>query len=335
MSPVNALRAALRAHKLAVAFGSMLVIAGGLPASAQADYPSRPITLVVPAPPGGITDQVARLIANRLSERIGQRVVVDNKGGAGGNLAADSVAKSRPDGYTLLLGTQGTQAANQYLYRSLPFDPARDFAPVHALLSISNVLVVNTDQPYRSVNELVEAAKKNPGKLTVASAGNGTSTHLVAELFQAVAGISFLHVPYKGNVQAITDLLGGRVDLSFDYPAVMLGHIQAGKLRALAVTGPARLSVLPDVPTTAELGYPQAQAVAWVGLFFPASTPAPIVDRLRAEVAAVLKQIPVSEAITRFGGAPFHLGGEDFATFIQSERHKWEAIIEKSGAKLD
>lgn len=321
------------AWSLTVVLSAML--AGLIPAAAQTEYPSKPITLVIPGPPGGITDQLGRLIANRLSERLGQRVLVDNKPGAGGNLAAESVAKAHPDGYVILMGTQGTQAANQYLYKSLSFDPAKDFTPIHGLISISSVLVVNSERPYRSVKELVDFAKQNPGKLAVASAGNGTSTHLVAELFQAAAGISLLHVPYKGNVPALTDLLGGRVDLAFDFPAATLAHIQAGTMRALAVTGPTRFPVLPDVPTTAEVGYPEAQAVAWIGLLFPAGTPARIVDRLRTEVAGTLQEAPVIEAITRFGGTPFNLGGEAFGAFIRSEQSKWKTIIEKSGAKLD
>lgn len=335
MSFIKGLKNAIHSRTLLLAVMLSVVLAGTIPAAAQNEYPSKPITLVIPGPPGGITDQLGRLVANRLSERLGQRVLIDNKPGAGGNLAADFVAKAHPDGYVILMGTQGTQAANQYLYKSLSFDPAKDFTPIHGLISISSVLVVNSERPYRSVKELVDFAKQNPGKLAVASAGNGTSTHLVAELFQTAAGVSFLHVPYKGNVPAITDLLGGRVDLAFDFPAATLAHIQAGTLRALAVTGPARFPVLPNVPTTAEVGYPEAQAVAWIGLLFPAGTPARIVDRLRTEIAGTLQEAPVIESITKFGGAPFNLGGEAFATFIRSEQSKWKTIIEKSGAKLD
>lgn len=312
-----------------------LILMRVLPADAQTEYPTKPVTLVVPGPPGGITDLLGRLIANRLTEKLGQRVLVDNKAGAGGNLAAEAVAKAAPDGYVILMGTQGTQVANQYLYKSLTFDPAKDFVPVHGLLSISSVLVVNGDRPYRSIKDLVDFAKQHPGKLAAASAGNGTSTHLVSELFQAAAGVRFLHVPYKGNAPAITDLLGGQVDLAFDFPASTLGHIQAGKLRALVVTSPSRVAALPDVPTTTEVGYPQAQAVAWIGLFFPAGTPARVVARLQAEVAGTLQESAVIESITKLGGTPFHLGGEAFGAFVQSEHGKWKAIIERSGAKLD
>ncbi|WP_395709602.1 Bug family tripartite tricarboxylate transporter substrate binding protein [Reyranella sp.] len=301
----------------------------------QQVYPSKPIQFVIPGAPGGITDQLGRLIADRLSGALGQRVIVDNKAGAGGNLAAEFVARAAPDGYTILMGTQGTQVANQYLYSSLKFDPAKDFVPAHALISISSVVVANANQPYRSLKELVDYAKQHPGKLTFASAGNGTSTHLVAELFQKVAGVKFVHVPYKGSAPAISDLLGGQVDLAFDFPVTTVPHINAGKLRALAVTGPARLADLPDVPTTTEAGYPEAQAVAWIGMFLPAGTPAPIVDRIQRETARVLAEPAVVEAVARFGGTPFNQGGAAFGTFVQSEHARWKAIIEQSGARLD
>ncbi len=312
-----------------------LAVAAVAPAQGQDAYPTKPVTFVVPAPPGGITDQVARVIGDRVSERLGQRILIDNRGGAGGNLAAELVARAAPDGYTVLVGTQGTQVSNPYLYKSLRFDPAKDFVAVNALISISTVLVVNSERPYRSIKDLIEYAKKNPGKLSMASAGNGTSTHLVGELFQTAAGVKFLHVPYKGNAPAIADLLGGQVDLSFDFAATTLGHIQAGKLRALAVTGPARQSTLPDVPTIAELGYPQAEAVAWIGLFAPAGTPAAVVARLQAETSRALQEASVLEAIRKFGGTPFNIGGQAFTAFTQAEHSKWKAIIERSGARLD
>lgn len=305
------------------------------PAWAQPSYPSKPLTFVIPGPPGGITDQVGRVIADRLAERLGQRVLVENRPGAGGNLATEFVARAAPDGHTFLMGTQGTHAANQYLYKNLKFDPVRDFIAVQALISISSVLVTNASRPYRSVADLVEAARRTPGKLTMASAGNGTSTHLVGELFQSAAGIKFVHVPYKGSAPAIADLLGGQVDLAFDFPVTTVGHVKAGTLRALAVTGPTRIDALPDAPTMTELGYPQAQAVAWIGTFLPAGTPPAIVDRLRNDIAATLREPSVVEAIAKFGGAPFDLGGPAFGTFIQSEQDKWKTIIERSGASLD
>jgi tripartite-type tricarboxylate transporter receptor subunit TctC len=317
------------------ALSTALVVAVAPSVHAQGTYPAKPVTFVIPAPPGGLTDQLGRIIGDRLSERLGQRVLIDNRGGAGGNLAAEFVARAAPDGHTILMGTQGTHATNQYLYKSLRFDPVKDFIPVHTLLSISNGLVANADRPFHSLKELVDYAKQKPGKLSVAIAGYGTSSHLMSELFQTAAGVKFLHVLYKGSTPAMVDLLGGQIDLSLDFPASTLPHIRAGKLRALAVTGPAREPTLPDVPTMVEAGYPQAQAVAWIGMFFPAGTPAPIVDRMQAEVAATLQEPAVIASIRQLGGAPFDLGGEAFAAFIQSEQGKWKAIIERSGARIE
>lgn len=308
---------------------------GAAAAQAQPAYPMRPVTLVVPGPPGGITDQLGRLVAGKVAEQLGQQVLVDNRPGAGGNLALEAVAHAEPDGYTLLMGTQGTQATNQYLYKSMRVDPATAFVAVHGLISIPNVLVVNSAKPWRSVRDLVDDASRNPGKLSASSAGNGTGTHLALELFKTVAGVRIVHIPYRGSAPSINDLLGGQVDLSFDYPVTTLGHIQAGKLRALAVTGPTRLPTLPQVPTIAEAGYPQAESTSWIGLFFPARTPAPIVERWQAAVARVLADPAAVEAIGRMGGTPLLLGGARFDGFVQAERSKWRATIERSGAKVD
>ena len=304
-------------------------------ALAEAGYPAKPVTLVVPGPPGGITDQLGRLIAARMTSDAGIRVIVDNRPGAGGNLATDLVARADPDGYTVLMGTQGTMASNQFLYKSLRFDPAKDFVAAQGLVSIPNVLVVNSRLPYQSVKDLVAFAKANPGKLTVSSAGNGTGTHLAAELFQAQSGVRLVHIPYKGSAPSINDLLAGQVDMTFDYPVSTLAQIQAGKLRALAVTGTTRLPALPQVPTIAEAGYAGAESTSWIGLFFPARTSAAIVTRWQADIGRILQDPAVIDAIQKMGGVPLPLSGQMFGSFVQAERSKWKDTIQRSGATID
>ncbi|WP_239477800.1 Bug family tripartite tricarboxylate transporter substrate binding protein [Cupriavidus oxalaticus] len=327
------------ARTMGAAIVAGAVIALTPTASAQAatgeGYPAKPVTLVVPGPPGGITDQLARLVAARMGRDFGVQVVVDNRPGAGGNIAAELGARAQPDGYTVLMGTQGMMVSNQFLYKSLRFDPSKDFVPAQGLASIPNVLVVSSRLPFRSVRELVDYARANPGKLTVASAGNGTGTHLVAELFQAEAGIRLVHIPYKGSAPVITDLLAGQVDLAFDYPVSTLAQIEAGKLRALAVTGATRLPALPQVPTTAESGFPGVESTSWIGLFFPARTSPAIVAKWQADIGRLLADPAVIAEIRKMGGIPLALGGARLGSFVASERGKWKAVIQRSGATID
>ena len=303
-------------------------------ASAQA-YPTKPIRVVVPFPAGGTTDVLARAAAQKLTETLGQPAVVDNRPGAGGNIGAELVAKSPPDGYTLLMGTVGTHAINPGLYPKLPYDHVKDFAPVILVAGVPNVLVINPALPVNSVQELIAYAKANPGALNFASSGNGTSIHLSAELFKTMAGVQMTHVPYKGSAPALQDLVGGQVQLMFDNLPSSLALIKGGKLKALAVTSATRAAALPDVPTLAESGLPGFEASSWFGLLAPAGTPAPVIAKLNGEIAKWLatpeaKEKLLAQGATAAGGTP-----EDFAQFIAAETAKWQKVVKESGAKVD
>ena len=298
-------------------------------------YPTKPIRIVVPFPAGGTTDVLARAAAQKLTETLGQPAVVDNRPGAGGNIGAELVAKSSPDGYTLLMGTVGTHAINPGLYPKLPYDHVKDFAPVILVAGVPNVLVINPALPVNSVQELIAYAKANPGKLNFASSGNGTSIHLSAELFKTMAGVQMTHVPYKGSAPALQDLVGGQVQLMFDNLPSSLALIKGGKLKALAVTSSARAAALPDVPTIAESGLPGFEASSWFGLLAPAGTPPPVIAKLNGEIAKWLatpeaKEKLLAQGANAAGGTP-----EDFAQFINAETAKWQKVVKESGAKVD
>lgn len=297
-------------------------------------YPDRPIKLVVPFTAGGITDSLARVTGRHVSTLLSQPIIVDNRPGAGGGLGTMSVGQSTADGYTILLGTQGTQAANQALYKNLRYKDS-DFRAVQGLMAIPNVVVINASQPYKSLSEIIAFAKENPEKLTYSSAGVGTGAHLAAELFQTVAGIKMRHVPYKGSAGAITDLLAGNVNLSFDYPVTTLQHIKANKLRAIAVTGEVRTAVLPEVPTMSELGYSAATAESWLGIFVPRNTPDLVIQKLQAAFAQAIEDKSVQEKLVEFGGAPLRKSSQEFDSFVRDEVIKWKRVVEKSGATLD
>jgi tripartite-type tricarboxylate transporter receptor subunit TctC len=298
-----------------------------------ADYPTRPITLVVPFAAGGISDNQSRLIARKLSDALGQPVVVENRPGASGMVGAEYVARAPADGYTLFYGTHGTQAANLALYRNARVDPSRELRGVHSLFRQSAILMTNATSPYRSVADVVKAAKEAPGKLNFASAGQGTQTHLAAARFEQAAGIKLTHVPYKGQSPAMADLLGGSVDMMFDYPETALPQMRAGKLRALAVSAGKRLEVMPDVPTMAESGYPGAALEGWSGIFVPAKTPDDVVARLSSELDKATNAPDVTASMARIGSFPMGLADRKFQAFVESEVPRWRKIVQDSGAQ--
>jgi tripartite-type tricarboxylate transporter receptor subunit TctC len=308
-----------------------------LPARAGADeYPNRAIRFVIAFTPGGPSDVLTRTIGQKLSERLGQPVVADNRPGAGGNLAAEIVAKAAPDGYTLLMGNIGILAANASLYGHLPYDPVKDFAPIILVGAQPNVLVVHPSVPARSVGALIGLAKANPGRLNYASSGNGAPSHLSAELFKKRAGVDIVHIAYRGAVPALTDLIAGQgVELMFATSVSALPFVQADKLRALAVTTAQRASVFPDLPTMDEAGLPGCESTTWHGVVTTAGTPAPIVARLNAEIGAILALADVRQALAAqgveiLGGTP-----EQFSAYIAAEGPKWAEIVRLSGAHVD
>ncbi len=295
-------------------------------AASAADYPARPIKLVVPYAPGGGADGVARIVGKRVSETIGQPIVIENKGGAGAILGTDIVAKAEPDGYTLLLGQSGPISINPAVYKNLPYDPVKDFAPVTMTTAYPYILVVNSELPARTLQELVALARSKPDALNYGSTGVGAANHLVAELFDSKAGIKMTHVPYRGTALAVGDLLSGQLTMVFGDPISVLPHLKSGKLRALAVTSLERSPVAPDVPTVAESGYPGFEALAWHGILAPAKTPAAVVDKLNAEIAKALadpatRALLVNQAMQTVGSTP-----QDFAAFMQKDIATWKAV---------
>ncbi len=304
-------------------------------AQTATNYPNKPIKIVVPFPPGGATDILARAIGFELQKAWGQSVVIENKPGAGGNTGADLVAKSPPDGYTLVMATVGTHAINMSLYTKMPYDAVKDFEPIVLVAGVPNLLVVHPSVPAKTVKELTALAKAQPGKLNVASSGNGTSIHLAAELYKQMAGVDILHVPYKGSAPAVADLLGGQVQMMFDNMPVSLPHAKAGKLRALAVTSLKRSPALPDVPTMDEEGLKGFDATSWFGLLAPAGTPKDIIAKLNAASVAALATPDMRERLAAQGADPVGNTPDQFAAFIKAEIEKWAKIVKASGARVD
>ncbi|MGE0098115.1 MAG: Bug family tripartite tricarboxylate transporter substrate binding protein [Hydrogenophaga sp.] len=322
-----------------VVLGVAAAVLPGL-AAAQAGWPGKPVRIVVPFAPGGTTDILARVLAPELTKVFGQSFVVDNRAGAGGNIGAELVAKSPPDGYTLLMGTVGTHGINKSLYAKLPYDPQKDFAPITLVAGVPNVMVMNTKRAQalgiNSVADFVKYAKANPGKLNMASSGNGTSIHLAGELFKSRNGIFMTHIPYRGSGPAMADMLAGSMDVMFDNLPSAMPHIQAGSLKAFAVTSAVRSAALPDVPTVAEAGnLPGFEASSWFGLLAPAGTPPDVVSRLQQESAKALGLPAVKERLLAQGAIPGGNTPQEFTRLINDEIVKWAAVVKASGARVD
>jgi tripartite-type tricarboxylate transporter receptor subunit TctC len=317
---------------------SMLLIAFQALAGAQSNdtFPSRTLRIVVPYPPGGASDIISRLMAEKMAPGMGQSIVVENRPGAGGNIGADVVAKAAPDGYTLLMGNIGPNAMSPGLYKSLPFDPVKDFTTISMVSSVPIVLVVNPNVvPVHNVQELIAYATKATPTLAYASAGNGSSNHLAMELFKSLAKIDLQHVPYKGGGPAMIDLLGGQVGVAFDTLPVVLPHVRSGKLRALAIAGTARTPLLPDVPTVAESGVAGYAASSWGGIMAPAGVPPRIVARLQQEVVKVLRMTDVKERLASQGIEVVESTPLEFSNFVKAEISKWSGVIKTANVKIE
>ncbi len=313
----------------------LMAVQGGAGGAFAADYPTKPIKIVVPYAPGGGADSVARIVAKKVSENIGQPILIENKGGAGSILGTDQVAKAEPDGYTLLLGQSGPISINPAVYKTLPYDPVKDFAPITMTTAYPYILVVNSDLPAKTLQEFVALAKSKPDAMNYGSTGVGAANHLVAELFDSKAGIKMTHVPYRGTALAVGDLLGGQLTAVFGDPISVLPHIKSGKLRALAVTSLERSPVAPEVPTVAESGYPGFEALAWHGILAPARTPPAIVKKLNEEIVKALKdpatkELLVNQAMQTVGSSP-----EDFAAFIQKDIATWKAVAASANVTVE
>ena len=321
--------------RLAAAVFAIAAAFAPLSAAQPQAYPNKTITNTVPFPAGGTTDSLARILGQYMSTALGQPVVVDNRGGAGGNIGAQAAARAAPDGYTLFMGTVGTHAINATLYKKLPFDHVKDFAPLTRVAMVPNLLVAHPSQPYKTVKELIAYAKANPKKINYGSSGNGSSIHLSGALFESMAKVEMTHVPYKGSAPAVADLLGGQIAIMFDNMPSALQHVKSGKLRALGVTSAKRSAELPDVPTLAEAGVPGYEATSWFGMFAPAKTPAEVTTKLHGVIVKALNDPEVKKKISEQGAEPHPESPTEFATFIRNETAKWGKVVRDSGASVD
>ena len=311
------------------------VLAQAGAAHAQANYPNRPIQLVVTVPPGGAADLIARVIGAKLSDALGQQVVINNRAGAGGTTAAAQVAKSPADGYTLLLNTIATHGIGPHIYANLQYDPVKDFEPVILVAKLPLIMVVNAELPLRSVADVIALAKAKPGELTFSSSGAGGAPHLAGEMFKSFTGTAVQHIPYRGSGPAVIDLIAGRITMMFDATPSLLPNITAGKLRPIAAASPQRHRLLPDVPSFAELGYPGMDIALWYGIAVPGGTPPPIVQRLNAELAKIVDMPDVRKNLSEQGADLQGGSTEDFATFMRNESARWGAVVTRAGIKPD
>jgi tripartite-type tricarboxylate transporter receptor subunit TctC len=324
-----------RCRALVVGSITGLLLFGAAPGFGQAAYPDHPVRFIVPYPPGGITDILARKIADGVTREWGQTMFVENRAGASGNIGLALAAKAPPDGYTIVFGNASTHAINASLFKDLPFDPVRDFQPITMVASVSNVLLVGRDSPAKNLKDLIALAKAKPGELTFASNSTGSSNHLTGELLKSMAGIDMVHVPYKSSTNAVIDLMEGRVALMFDNLTTAIPYIKDGRLRALAVTSEKRVAALPDVPTMVESGLPGFVVTPWWGIFAPARTPKPIVDKLNHDIVAVLQSKDLrdffaAQATDIVGNSP-----DAFGSFVRTEVTRWGEIVKASGATAD
>jgi len=313
----------------------LALLLGTMSSIALAAFPEKPLRMIVPFPAGGAADLMARGMALRLSEELGQQVVIDNRGGAGGSTAAEAAAKSAPDGYTLFFGTMGTHAINPALYPKLRYDPLKDFDAISLTHVTPRVLVVGPSVKARSIAELVALAKSKPGSLSYGSAGNGSSSHLSGALFESMAGVDMLHVPYKGSAPLLVDVLAGRIDMTFDSYTVYEDHIRSGKVHALGVTSKARLKALPNVPTIDEAGLTGYDVSNWLGLFAPAGTPAPVLASIHAALGRAMATPALRQQLSALGIEPAFGSREEFTSLIRSELPKWAGIVKSAGVHID
>jgi len=325
----------LVSSKIATAILFGLTVCASALAQTADNYPNRSITMVVAFPAAGTTDILARLISQKLTEKFKQTVIVENRPGAAGNIGTAYVAKAPPDGYTIMMGTIGTQSINPSLYKKMPYDAAKDFVPITRAAMVPNLLVVNKDAPFNTFPEMMAYEKANPGKLTYGSSGNGTTLHLSGELFNLMAGTKITHIPYKGSTPAVADLLGGQISMIFDNMPSAIQQVKSGRLKALAVTSAQRNPQLPEIPTIQELGVTGYEVWSWFGLLAPAATPKPIVDKLNASIVEIIKQPDVQAKIIELGAVPVPETSAEFGAFITAETLKWAKVIKEANIGMD